>query len=204
MQLTLYYHPETRAFRVRWLLEELGLDYDIHYVDLFAGEANSDWYKQRQPHACLPALDVNGESMFETSAICHWLTDQCLEQGLAPLHHDTARRAYTQWMYYVPATMEPPLWYEFLHSKILPDGVNVPDIIPWCQTLSNEVFEVLDHAYRGKNYLINGQFSTVDLMIASMLLWQPRRTSHYPELKRLLRDTTQRPAYQRARSPISG
>ena len=44
MQLTLYYQPGTRAQRVRWMLEELELDYDLENIDLFGGEGNSEAY----------------------------------------------------------------------------------------------------------------------------------------------------------------
>ena len=203
MDIKLYYHPKTRAFRVRWLLEELGLDYEIQYVDLFGGEGNSPAYKKIHPHGCLPALEVNGHVMFETSAICHWLTDQFPDKGLAPPMDDPARMLYTQWMYYVPATIEPPLWYEFLHSKILPAEQRVPAIMPFLQQRYTDVFEVLNEAYKDKAHLINGRFSTVDLMIGSMLPWKIKEVSHYPELKRLLQDVTQRSAFRRAKAEIA-
>ena len=203
MDIKLYYHPNTRAFRVRWLLEELGLDYELHYVDLFGGEGFSPAYKKIHPHGCLPALAVDGRVMFETSAICHWLTDQYPEQGLAPALDDPARMLYMQWMYYVPATLEPPLWYEFLHTKILPTEQRVESILPFFQQRFTEVFEVLNRAYAGKVHLINDRFSTADLMMVSVLLWKIKEISHYPELKRVVQDATQRSAYRRARAEIA-
>ena len=188
MEIKLYYHPKTRAFRVRWLLEELGANYQLQYVDLFGGEANSEWYRAIHPHGCLPAVEIDGRVMIETSAICHWLTDQFPDREFAPQHNSPARLEYTQWMYYVPATMEPPMWYAFLHSNILPDEQKVPDIIPWCENLYDDVFGVLNRAYENKNYLIENRFSTVDLMIGSMLLWYARQASNYSELRRVLQD----------------
>lgn len=203
MEIKLYYHPHSRAFRVRWLLEELAVDYQLHYIDLFAGEGDSEAYRKIQPHGCLPALEVDGKVMFETSAICHWLTDQFPDKGLAPAIDDPARMLYTQWMYYVPATLEPPLWYEMLHSQILPEENRVTNILPFCQSRYNETFEVLNAAYKGKAHLINNKFSTVDLMIGAMLLWKVKEVSRYPELKRLVQDLTQRSAYRRAKADIS-
>lgn len=203
MELKLYYHPQTRAFRVRWLLEELGADYQLQYVDLFGGEGNSEAYKKIQPHGCLPALEIDGKVMFETSAICHWLTDQFPQQGLAPAIDEPARMLYTQWMYYVPATLEPPLWYEYLHTRILPEHERVPAIQPFFEGRYTEVFTVLNQAYSGKAHLVNDQFSTVDLMISSVLLWKAKQVSQYPELKRLLQDVSQRPAFRRARADMS-
>lgn len=200
MEITLYYHPQTRAFRVRWLLEELELPYQLKNIDLFGGEGNSAAYKKIQPHGCLPAIEIDGKVMFETSAICQWLTDQYPDKGLAPAFNDPARMAYTQWMYYVPATMEPPLFYEFLHTMILPEGIRVPQIVPFCKQRYSEVFEVLNHAYENKVHLINDKFSTVDLMISSVLLWRAKEASQYPNLRRLIQDVAQRSAFRRAKS----
>lgn len=203
MDITLHYHPHTRAFRVRWLLEELGLTYKLHYIDLFAGEGNSAAYKKLQPHGCVPSIEIDGRVMFETSAICQWLTDQFPDKALAPALTDPARMHYTQWMYYVPATMEPPLFYEYLHTVILPEDKRVPDIIPFCRERYHEVFAVLDTAYQDKNYLVNNTFTTVDLMISSVLLWRVKDASQHPNLKRLIQDVSQRSAYRRARAEVA-
>jgi glutathione S-transferase len=200
MHIKLYYHPHTRAFRVRWLLEELGVDYTLQYIDLFAGEANTDAYKRIHPHSALPAIEIDGKVMIETSAICHWLTDQFLDKGLAPALDDPARMQYTQWMYYVPATMEPPLFYRYLHESILPEGERVPQVIPFFNHLYHEMFGVLNNAYEGKAHLINDRFTTADLMISSVLMWRIKEASEYPNLRRVIQDTTQRSAFRRARA----
>ncbi len=200
MAIKLYYHPHTRAFRVRWLLEELALPYQLQYVDLFAGDGNTAAYKKIQPHGCLPAVEIDGKVMFETSAICQWLTDQYPDRGLAPALTDPARMAYTQWMYYVPATMEPPLFYEYLHTMILPEEKRVQQIVPFCKERYSEVFEVLNRAYENKAHLINDKFSTVDLMISSVLLWRVKEASQYPNLRRLIQDVSQRSAFRRAKA----
>ena len=67
--LTLYSYPNSRSLRVAWTLEELGLDYRIHSLDLKAGEGHSPEYLAIHPDGKAPAL-VDGElALFESSAI---------------------------------------------------------------------------------------------------------------------------------------
>ena len=75
MSLTLYYQPNTRAGRPRWLLEELGVPYELD---------RSDAYRTLHPLAKVPALRDDDMVMFESVAICIYLADKFADQGLAP------------------------------------------------------------------------------------------------------------------------
>jgi glutathione S-transferase len=55
MELTLYYLPGTRAERVRWVLDELGLDYRVETINLFKREGQRPDYLAIHPWGnCLP------------------------------------------------------------------------------------------------------------------------------------------------------
>ena len=92
MELTLYYTPKTRAFRVRWLLEELGLEYRLEHIDLHAGEGNTPEYRAIHPLGQVPALKVDNEVMFESGAMLQWLAETHLDKGLAPALDSPWRR----------------------------------------------------------------------------------------------------------------
>jgi len=89
MEIELYYTPHTRSLRPRWLLEELEIPYTIHAIDLFGGERNP-----AHPLGSVPAMTVNGQTMFESGAMCHWLADRFPETGLAPTVGAVLRPAY--------------------------------------------------------------------------------------------------------------
>lgn len=84
MDIKLYYTPHTRAVRPRWLLEELNIPYQLEHIDLFAGEGQSRDYLKINPLGAVPAMEVDGEIMLESGAMCRWLTDRHIESELAP------------------------------------------------------------------------------------------------------------------------
>src|SRR5262245_33909851 len=82
--ITLYYAPNTRAARVAFLLEEIGVAYERKTLDLAAGENKQVAYRGVHPHGLVPALDDGDTVVFETAAICLYLADRFPERGLAP------------------------------------------------------------------------------------------------------------------------
>jgi len=198
MKIKLYYLPQTRAGRVRWMMEELGLSYELHNIDLFAGEGETPEYKKIHPHGRVPAVEIDGHVMFESCAICHWLTDQFPEKGLAPDLKSVARQEYEQWMFYLPAMMEPPIWENFLHTRFLPEEKRIPDLVPWNVTRFQEVVRVLNDTLGGKDYLVDNKFSTADLLVGGALNASKEFIEDFPTLLNYTERLTKREAYKKA------
>lgn len=198
MELTLYYLPGSRSQRVRWLLEELGLDYELETIDLFKGEGNTPEHLALHPLGQLPVMKIDGNAMFESGAIVQWLADTNLEKGFAPALDSPQRRAFNQWMYFAVTNLEGPAWEIMLHSKILPDDAAVKAIIPFATKTLLQVLAVLDKALAGKNYMVDNSFTTADIMIGYILMWYPEHVDAFSNLKNYTQNLQQRPAYIRS------
>ncbi|MCW8932577.1 MAG: glutathione S-transferase family protein [Gammaproteobacteria bacterium] len=195
MKLTLYGLDKTRSMRPQWLLEELGLDYKYIEIDIFNGEGFTKKYKKIHPHGQVPALEIDGKIMFESGAICHWLTDQFLEKGLAPALDSPLRTEYEQWMFYAPATIEPPAFNYMLHTQILPEDRRVQEIADWNEKYYISLLKVLNQLLKGKQYLLGDQFSTADIMLAYLLFWFPDILERFTTLQEYCERLSQRKAY---------
>lgn len=101
-------------------------------------------------------------------------------------------------MYFVPGTLEPPVFYYFLHHKILPKEQRITEIVPWCLQRLDSVLQMLENELRDKEYMVGNRFSTVDIMLASTLAWTPDFLSPYSALHRYVQFHTERPAFQAA------
>ena len=198
MDMKLYHTPQSRSVRPRWLMEEWGLEYQLVPVALFEGEGETDEYKKIHPLGQVPALEVNGDIMLESGAMCHWLTDSYDDHSLAPDIGDPARRQYEQWMTFSQASLEPLPWLAMLHARLLPEDQRVAEIIPWANERVIPALVTLNDAMIGKDYLLGEQFTTADIMIGSTLLWIPQMLVNFPELMVYAQRLKQRPAYQRA------
>ncbi len=198
MDIKLYYTPHTRSIRPRWLLEELGIEYELHHIDLFAGGGETPEYKKINPLGAVPALEVDGEVMLESGAMCHWLTDYYSDSGLAPSIDEAGRKSYEQWMIFSQTTLEIQPWMIILHSKILPESQRVEAIIPWARQSYQTTLKVLNDALGGDDYLVGNQFTTADIMVGSTLMFMPDELAEFPSLLAYIERLKKRPALLRA------
>lgn len=199
MEIILYYQPGTRSQRVRWLLEELELEYKLHHIDLFKGDGSTPEYLALHPLGQLPVIVIDGNAMFESGAILQWLADKHPDKDFAPAIDSPQRADFYQWMYFAATNLESPAWEIMLHSKILPEETAVKDIIPFATRNLLNVLTVLDTRLAGKNYMLVNNFSTVDIMIGYILMWYPEHVEPFKNLKTYCENLQQRPAYIRSK-----
>ena len=82
--LKFYHAPWSRSSGMLWLLEELGVDYDLILPDIRAEGGAPEDYRAVQPNKKVPAIDHDGTIVTERAAITIYLTDVFAEAGLAP------------------------------------------------------------------------------------------------------------------------
>lgn len=106
-KLLLHYHPFTRAANVVWMLEEVGVPYELQFVDVKAGHHRTPEFQRVNPMGKLPTL-LDGETVVtESAAIALYLADRYAYGVLAPKVDDKARATYLRWSLYAPSVIEP-------------------------------------------------------------------------------------------------
>ncbi len=198
--MKLYYAPQTRAVRPRWLLEELGAPYTLVRLDMSKNEHKAPEYLKIHPHGAVPALEDGDVRMFESAAICEYLTDKFPDKHLAPAPGTPARARYHQWIVYSVATLEAPILQVFFNTVMLPEAQRSAAAAAEGRTKFAETARVLTQALDGKTYLLGEQFSTADVMIGSTLMWAQMLglLADQPELAAYVGRLMARPACQRA------
>ncbi|HHJ12945.1 MAG TPA: glutathione S-transferase family protein [Gammaproteobacteria bacterium] len=195
MEITLYYMPGSRSERVRWTLDELGLDYRLEWLDLFKGEGQTPEYRAIHPMGQLPALKVGDEVMIESGAIVQWLAETVPDSRLAPARDAPERKKFLQWMYFAVTSLEGPAWEMMAHSKILPPDQAVPEILDHAERQFQRALEVLEQELDAKPYLLGDDFSAADILTGYLLGWFPQQLEHRPALSAYHRRLGERPAY---------
>lgn len=195
--LTLYHAPRTRASRFLWLLEEIGEPYEIATVPLRDPDNKRFMAKYRHihPHKKVPALQHNGETIFESAAIALYLTDAFPKANLGPKVGEPKRGAYLTWLAYYAGVMEPA----FVTKSQGFESQNRAQT-GWAPT--DEILTYIAEALKKGPYLLGDKFSAADviygstfaLFMGSPLL--PGAERFKPYVDRL----TARPAYARAQA----
>jgi glutathione S-transferase len=198
--MKLYYVPLTRASRPRWMLEELGVPYELVRID-------RAWTKSREylaihPLGHVPAFTDGDLTMFESAAIVSYLADKYPDKQLAPPPGTPERGLYYQWMFFVMATMEPPLVAVFNEQVKKPEPERDQKVIAAARARFTQILDVLDGALAGKEYILGDRFSAADIMIASALAWSKFMglLDHHPRVQAYSKRMADRPAAKRARA----
>jgi glutathione S-transferase len=195
--MKLYYVPKTRSTRPRWLLEELGVPYEVVRLDPTKGETRNEAHLKRNPLGHVPVLENDdGSLLFESAAIVLHLADQH-GRFLPPVGTAERGLAY-QWVMMAMTEMEPHC-ATFFAEKV---GKKTPESEPAlkAKVKINEGGKVLDAALQGREFLLPSGFSAADIVVGSVALWAQRMgcIEPLPNLMGYLERLAARPAYQRA------
>jgi glutathione S-transferase len=191
--LTLYHAPKTRSASIVWLLEELEAPYQMRLVDVRRADGSGHRDANNpHPHGKVPALDHDGNRVFETAAIALYLTDLFPEKSLGPKVGDPARGEYLSWLAYRPGVIEPSLMMRRLNVA------HVYGAMGWAP--AEEVEEVLNRTMETREYLVGDRFSAADILVGGAVYYmtQFKLMHETPVLKAYTDRLTARPAFKRA------
>lgn len=107
--ITLFHAPQSRSSATLALLEELGAPYQLHVLNMKAGEQRQSQYLAVNPLGKVPAIRHRGELVTEQVAVFLYLADLFPKAGLAPPVGYRLRGPYLRWMVYYAASYEPAL-----------------------------------------------------------------------------------------------
>ena len=107
MSIVLYHHPFSRAAGVLWMLEEVGVEHELRFVDFSAGAHKTPEMLALNPMGKLPILTDGEAVVTEVAAIGLYLADKYAPDRLAPAFDDPARGTYFRWSLFAPSVIEP-------------------------------------------------------------------------------------------------
>jgi glutathione S-transferase len=198
--IKLYGIPASRAFRSRWMLEELGLQYE-NVPTNFTGETRTAEFLKLNPNGHIPVL-VDGETvLWESMAINLYLARAYGSGSLWPASVADEGRAF-QWSFWVMTEVEGALLMVLMHRRILPAERRDADTATAHEAKLAAPFAVLEGALRGQPFLLGASFSVADLNVASVLTWATLAgvdLGKWPQVATWLQRCASRPACQKAR-----
>lgn len=197
-----YVYTTPNGYKVLSGLEELGLPYELHWVDITKGEQMSPEYLAINPNNKIPAIvdrDAPGGApitVFESGAVLVYLAEKA---GKLLPPSGAARYETLAWVFFNAAGPGPTIGQLGYFTKFAPE--KVPAAIDRHTKETDRLLQVLDRRLGQVPYLA-GEFSIADLMNftwpRAMKTFLRMDLSGYPHLSRWLAELEARPAIQRA------
>lgn len=200
--ITVYGAPPTRALRVLWMLEEMGLDYELRPVD-FAKRFEDAEFLEASPTGAAPAIRDGDVRMMESCAILEYVGAKYGPTPLAPAAGDPAYPAYMSFLHFGEASLTAPMNVTIASRFFAPDDQKQN----WgamfaLDNLVRKSTALLEPLSRGP-YLAGDVFTAADISCGYALL-MGRALGVEDRFEASLRDylarLADRPAFQRAKS----
>lgn len=182
-----------KDLRVRWALEEAGLDYRVR---LISGERPAG-YRQDQPFEQVPCLHDDRLQIFESGAIVQYIGEKT--ESLLPRDEEGRLRAI-QWSYAALNSVEPFVQFRALFENFWADHEWAEAAKPTFDQLARLRLRQVSEWLGDKAWLEGERFTIGDLLMATVLRLaeRARLLGDTPNLAAYLKRAEARPAFQRA------
>ena len=192
-RVTFYHAPNSRSGGARALLEELGVEYDMHVLNLRKNEQRETPYTAVNPMGKVPAIRHRGELVTEQPAVYLYLADLYAAKGLAPGLDDPLRGPYLRWMVFYGSCFEPAAVDRAMKRDAVP-----PSTCPYGDW--DTMFATLVAQLERGPYMLGERFSAVDVLWGCALHWMTmfKLIPEVPVIGAYVARVMSRPAMQRA------
>ncbi|SNT74490.1 glutathione S-transferase family protein [Paracoccus seriniphilus] len=196
--IRLHHVPGSRSMRVLWLLEELGLTAELQNWSLVDGSLRSPDFRALSPAGRIPALEVDGRSIFESGAIVQYLTER--ENRLAPLPGDPERIDFLEWINFAETQANIIQALNIHHIFLRPETARSVALMKLDTKRLAVTARALNAHLEGKKSLLSSGFSAADCMMGFNIeaLFRFLSEGDYPAVVAYRDAMMARPAYQRA------
>ncbi len=207
--IELYFWPTPNGHKITIALEEMGLPYNIRYVDIGAGDQFKPDFLSIAPNNRMPAItDPEGPdgapvSIFESGAILLYLARKTGQFGGRA---ERERIAVEQWLMWQMGGVGPMAGQAHHFLRYAPE-LDPPQVLPYAQDRYRRevarLYGVLDRQLAASRYAAGDFLSVADFAIWPWAMgWerQEQTLDDKPHFRRWLEELGQRPAFVRGKA----
>ena len=203
--IDLYTAPTPNGLKVSIALEEMGLDYLAHPIDLSKQEQKQDWFTAINPNGRIPAIvdrAAGDFAVFESGAILIYLAEKT-GTFLAPPSDPQARSRVIQWLMFQMGGVGPMMGQANVFHRYAPE--HIPYAVERYQRETARLFAVMERRLQDCAFLAGDDYS-----IADMAAWPWVRTHDwsgvpildFPRLQQWIERVGARPAVAKVTPPL--
>ena len=167
--LKIYGAPHSRAFRVIWLANEIGVPYE--HVPVTFGVPNAEckepWYVALNPNGRVPTIDDGGFVLWESAAITLYLAEK-YENALYPTTSE-GRGRMLQWAFFVANDVEPALITLFRNRVFFPPEQRSETVANQAEEMLRAKLAILEQQLAKTPYFGRDRWDMADFMVACVL-----------------------------------
>ena len=198
--LVVHHLNNSRSQRVLWLLEELGIEYDIKYYERDAETMLAPKsLRQIHPLGKSPVITDAALTIAESGALIEYVVNRYGNGRLIPAPDTKERLRYTYWLHYAEGSAMPPLLLQLILERF-----GLGDSKPMDAFIVPQIelhFDYVESELRKSTWFAGEEFTAADIQMSfplELLAMHKEQVENRPKLKEFLDRIHARPAYKRA------
>ncbi|QLE48515.1 glutathione S-transferase [Nostoc sp. C057] len=197
--IVVHHLNNSRSQRVLWLLEELGIDYEIKFYErdqkTMLAPAS---LREVHPLGKSPVITDAENTVAESGAIIEYIVERYGNGQLIPPSVTPERLRYTYWLHYAEGSAMPPLVMNLVFNRFgVGDSVNEGFIAPQIKLH----FDYIEGELRKNTWFVGEEFTAADIQMSfplEIVAMEAELISSRPKIKQFIERIHARPAYKRA------
>ncbi|MEM7271339.1 MAG: glutathione S-transferase family protein, partial [Pseudomonadota bacterium] len=164
--------PQSRAVRTVWLLEEIGLDYELERFQLGQKEMRGPEYTAKNANGRVPTLEDGDTLVTESTAIAQYLAGKHAPH-LAPGPDAANYAEFLSWLHYAEGMIMPPINNYVVETILLPPDRRSEEHAMRAKKLLGRTLGAVDAHLAGREFL-SGDFSIADTITGHAVIMSRR------------------------------
>ena len=182
--MKVYFAPQSRAVRTAWLLEEIGMDYELVRFSLGQKEMRSPEYTKVNPNGRVPTVVDGNVVITESTAIAQYLGAKYAPE-LTPNSDADNFATYLQWLNYAEGMIMTPINNYVVETILLPPERRNEEIAERSLKLLNRTLSAVEGHMDDREY-IAGSFTVADTITGHAVIMSRRLGADFSERPNLI------------------
>ena len=204
--ITLHHCHETRSMRVLWCLHELDVDFSLR-VHAFDKSLRAEEYLTLHPVGRVPALEIDGDVIWESGAILEVLCERFSERGLGRPPGDIDRPDFLIWLHFAETISQHAAALTQQHVVLYDDAMRSPIIMKLEAARLKKCYAAIEARLstpvENRDYLLTSGFSAADIAVGQAVYMARHfaRLDDFPETARWYERITERDTFRDSLPP---
>ena len=166
--ITLHHCSQTRSMRSLWLLHELNVPFEVKLYP-FDKSLRDPSYLSLSPAGRVPALEIDGERMFETGAITEYLCERFSPDRLGRSSGSPDRMAWLVWVHFAETISQHLAALTQQHVALREDHMRSPIVMKLEASRVAKCYDAIEARLstpvENRDYLLTSGFSAADISV---------------------------------------
>lgn len=199
--ITLHHSPQTRSMRTLWLLNELDVPFRVN-IHPFDKSLRRPEFLSISPAGRVPALEIDGERMFETGAITEYLCERFSPDRMGRSVTSPDRMAWLVWVHFAETVSQHAAALTQQHIVLYEDHMRSPAVMKLEAARLKKCYDAIEARLstplENRDYLLTSGFSAADISVGQAVYMARHFATldQHPETAAWIARITERPGFR--------